>query len=183
MPVTLLAGMAEERGMADARMLNIDLIQIDPDIQIREVHTTSLLGPFALFKELYREEGPQALPPVVVFLDTDGVYWLADGYYRVLAAREVYGNAGAREIPAMVHEGSKRDAILCAASANGKHGQRLTPKEMRTAVWRLLEDPEWCEWSDRRIARHVGASPTFVGHVRKLFAEEAAASPWTDTAK
>ena len=163
--------MAEE-----VTMLDIDLIQIDPEIQIREVHTTSILGPFNLFKEIYRLEGPKALPPVVVYHDADGVYWLADGHYRVAAAREVFGSEGAREIPAKVRIGSKRHAILFATSANGKHGQRLTLPEMRIAVQRLLQDPEWGQWSDREIARHVGVSHVFVGKVREVYAAEIGAS-------
>ena len=176
MPVESMAGMALEGCMAEESLLDTDLIQIDPEIQIREVYTTSINGPFNLFKELYCEQGPGALPPVVVFHDIDGVHWLADGHYRLLAFREVFDTTGPREIPAEVRDGSKRDAIFYATGANSQHAKRLTNKEMRIAVWRLLQDPEWGEWSDREIARHVGASHVFVAKVRKQYAEFAAAA-------
>jgi hypothetical protein len=154
-------------------MIDLDWFQIDPDIQTRELHDYELLG---LFRELYREYGPEALPPVVVFHDSDDVYWLADGHYRVIAAREALSKEGPRALMAELRLGSKRDAILYAAGANAKHGQPLAPHEKRRVVRRLLEDPEWKQWSDREIARHTGVSHVLVGAVRKMIALEAAAS-------
>ena len=113
-------------------------------------------------------DDPQELPPVVVFWDGEGVYWLADGHYRYRAALE----AGHRKIRAEVREGTKRDAILYAAGAN-KHGQTLSSAEKRWVVERLLTDDEWRQWSDREIARHTGTSHVFVGDVRKALELEA----------
>jgi hypothetical protein len=137
--------------MPDITQLDLDLITMDPEIQTRAV----------------RDEGPEVLPPLVVYLDEGDVYWLADGYHCLKAAREALSKEGPRTLPAEVHEGTKRDAILYAAGANAKHGQPLTSHEKGTVVQRLLKDPEWAQWSDRKIARHIGVSHTFVGALRK----------------
>ena len=61
--------------------------------------------------------------------------WLADGHYRVKAARAALSSReGPRTLPAEVHAGTKRDAILYAAGANAKHGQPLTSHE-RLEPW------------------------------------------------
>jgi hypothetical protein len=99
------------------------------------------------------------------------VYWLADGHYRVRAAREAMSAGGTQTIRAEVHHGSKREAFLYAAGAN-IHGQSLSSAEKRRVVQRLLTDPEWQLWSDRQIARHTGTSHVFVGKVRKALGWE-----------
>jgi len=159
--------------MPDITQLDLNLITMDSEIQTRAVRED---GPVELFCELYRDEGPEALPHIVVFRDADGIYWLADGYHRVQAAREALSKEGPRTLLAEVHVGSKRDAILHAAGANAKHGQPLTSHEKHTVVQRLLKDPEWSQWSDRQIARHIGVSHVLVGGVRKELATAAAAS-------
>ena len=45
-------------------------------------------------------------PPVVLYQDGE-VYWLADGYHRVDAARSIHRET----ITASIHEGTSRDAI------------------------------------------------------------------------
>ena len=154
-------------------MLDLELFRFDDEIQIREVLDPRWLD---VFCELYRAEGPQALPPVVVFHDGDDVYWVADGHHRITAAREALSMDGPRALPAKVHDGDKRAAILYAAGANGKHGLPLTGFEKFRAVRRLLDDSEWQQWSDREIARHTGTSHVFVAKVRSEVDLNAAAS-------
>jgi alkylated DNA repair dioxygenase AlkB len=148
----------------DSTLLDLDLdcIRCDEDIQTREVREGEALD---LLREMYRDD-PEALPPVVVFVDGEGVYWVADGHYRVRAAREALTAGRPQTIRAEVHHGSKRDAFLYAAGAN-IHGQSLSSAEKRRVVQRLLNDPEWQRWGDRQIARHTGTSHVFVGGVRK----------------
>src|SRR5207253_1306448 len=129
--------------MAEIMLLDLDLFRCDEEIQTREVREGESLD---LLREMYRDD-PQELPQVVVFCDEEGVYWLADGFYRIRAARDVLSTAGPRAIHAEVHRGTKRDAILYAAGAN-KHGQSLTSAEKRRVVQRLLTDPQWRLWSD-----------------------------------
>jgi len=101
------------------------------------------------------------LPPITVYYDgTD--YWPADGYHRMAACRR----HGAY-IDADVRQGTQRDAILASCGANAAHGLRRSADDKRRAVARLLEDPEWQQWSDREIARVCHVGNRFVGDLRR----------------
>jgi hypothetical protein len=150
--------------MADVQVVDIVMIQIDPDIQPRERLDQNTVE---ALRELYQEDGPQAFPPVVLFCDADGVHWLSDGHYRVKAVEEAVGIEGPRTIRAEIREGSKRDAIFYAAEANAKHGTPLTRQEKRCVVIRLLQDDKWGQLSDSEIARHVGVSNGFVSGIHR----------------
>lgn len=104
-------------------------------------------------------------PPVVVFFDgTD--YWLADGFHRVAAMRQL---ERIDEIPADVRVGDRRAAVLYAAGANAVHGLRRTNQDKRRAVEVLLRDNEWAQWSNVEIARRCNVSEFMVRDVRKEF--------------
>jgi ParB-like chromosome segregation protein Spo0J len=109
-----------------------------------------------------QREGGLRFPAIVLFSD-DSTYWLADGYHRVLAARE----AGLEEILAEVHPGTGRDALLYAISANTDHGLPRTNADKRRAVLLLLNDPEWSQWNDREIARRCQVGNNLVSRARK----------------
>lgn len=101
-------------------------------------------------------------PPVVVFFDgTD--YWLADGFHRVAAMRQLERTD---EIPADVRVGDRRAAVLYAAGANAVHGLRRTNADKRRAVEVLLRDEEWAEWSNVEIARRCAVSESSVRNIR-----------------
>jgi len=70
------------------------------------------------------------------------------------------------EINAKVHSGDIRAAILHSVSANSTHGLRRTNLDKRNAVEKLLVDPEWQLWSDRKIADKCAVSPSTVAKVR-----------------
>lgn len=107
------------------------------------------------------QEGAK-FPPVVVFLDQDGVYWLADGYIRVESAKK----DSREEIDAEIHQGDKRAARLYAAGANADHGLRRTAKDKRQAVANLLADPEWFEWSVNKLAEAAKVSHHVANEVK-----------------
>ena len=118
------------------------------------------LGLVAEYAESIRDGAK--FPPVVVFFDgTD--HWLADGFHRIAAAVKMCFAA----VEAYVHQGTQRDAILYACSANAIHGMRRTIKDKHRAVMRLLKDGEWSQWSDREIARQTKTHHVFVGKLRK----------------
>jgi hypothetical protein len=103
-------------------------------------------------------------PPVDVFFD-GAVYWLADGYHRVLAADSL----GLAEIDCTVHDGDLSDAIWFSCSANAAHGLRRPRDDVQLAIERALKHPKSAGLSDRQIAGHVGCShPTVISKRREL---------------
>lgn len=100
-------------------------------------------------------------PPIVVFLDEDGTYWLADGFHRTAGAEL----AGWTEIAADVRRGSRHEALLHAASANAVHGVRRTSKDKRRAIELVLR--EFPQATDRWVAERCGVDHKTVGAVRR----------------
>mgnify|MGYP000181933533 CR=1 FL=1 len=107
------------------------------------------------------KQGDQ-FPPVVVFNDGSN-YWLADGFHRIYAARDI----GLEEIDAEVREGSIHDARWFAVGANNRHGARPTNEDKRSAVQLALEDEKLSQLSDREIARQCHVSNGFVSRLRR----------------
>lgn len=98
-------------------------------------------------------------PPIVVF-QHNGDFWVADGFHRVRAARQLKR----RTILAEVREGTQRDAVLYACGANA--GLRRSIEDRRKAIQTLLRDPEWTSWSDAAIARACAVDSKTVGKYR-----------------
>lgn len=111
------------------------------------------------------------LPPVDVFFD-GASYWLADGFHRYHAAKQV----GLVHVPATVHAGTRRDAVLFSVGANSSHGLRRTNDDKRKSVTALLSDEEWSQWSDHEVARRCCVSAPFVGDVRRGYRTRSSAS-------
>ena len=113
--------------------------------------------------ETYKQaiEGGAEMEPLIVFYDGK-INWLSSGFTR----RKAYEMANVTEIPVEVRQGTKRDAWLFAKSAN-KHGRRFTNEEKRRNVVEMLEDDECGQWSDNKIALHIGVSQPFVGEIRR----------------
>jgi ParB-like chromosome segregation protein Spo0J len=104
----------------------------------------------------------QSFPQIKVFFD--GIHhYLVDGYHRYFA----YKKAGVTEVPAEIINGTLRDAVLYAVGVNNDHGLRRTNEDKRKAVMTLLDDLEWCEWSDNAIAKACKVSSMTVGRIRK----------------
>jgi len=101
-------------------------------------------------------------PPVVVFHDGND-YWLGDGFHRVAAARKI----DREMVLAEVRQGTARDALLHGIGSNAAHGLRRTQADKRRAVERLLKDPEWARWSDRKIAEVAKVDHKTVGTIRR----------------
>lgn len=108
---------------------------------------------------------PRDLPPIVAYKLPDSTILLSEGFHRV----EAYARAGRTLIPVELRSGTREDAILNAAASNQSHGQRRTNEDKRLAVRLTLAIQP--QWTDRRVANHVG-----VGHelVSKMRADAAA---------
>lgn len=137
-------------------MLAPDVIRTDGGTQAREgTHNDTVLS----YVDALREGAE--FPALVVYYDGEH-YWLADGFHRLAAWRAV----GAAEVPATVRQGDRRDAVLCSVGANAAHGLQRTNADKRRAVQRMLEDPEWRNWSSRQIADACRVSHTMVNNIR-----------------
>jgi len=139
--------------------LAIDEIRRDGGTQPRaaiNLHHVKLL-------EEQLEDGQQ-LEPVTIFYDGE-FFWLADGYHRWHAHR----NREEEVIACVIHQGSRRDAVLYSVGANADHKPALprSQEDKRRAVMTLLNDPEWNTWSDREIARQCKVSDRTVNRLRQ----------------
>ncbi len=136
--------------------LSIEAIRLDGGTQPRAAIDKDVIQDYALSMM----EGVK-LPPVTVFYDgTD--YWLADGFHRYHASRQMCQDT----IEADVRQGTRRDAVLYSVGANATHGLRRTNADKRRAVETLLNDAEWAKWNDSEIARRTGTSHDFTRRLR-----------------
>lgn len=144
----------------------------DSRIQPRESVNAAVVSEYAeamAKMPAIREAGLEVaeFPAILAFSERHGdgtVYWLADGWHRVLAAEQ----AGWDDILAEVREGGVYDAIMAAAGSNGHHGLRRTNRDKHRAVRMLLEHPAVIagQWSDGRIAVQAVVSTSLVRIVR-----------------
>ena len=139
------------------RQVNLSHIRRDGGTQARADMNQSAIEDYA-----QAMEAGAKFPPVVLFQDQD-TYWLGDGFHRVAAAIK----AGKKGIQADIRQGGQRQARLFALGANSTHGVRRTNADKRLAVSILLDDPEWSQWSNRKIADAVGVSDPFVMKMRE----------------
>lgn len=154
--------------------LQIADIRLDGNTQARAGMKTETISDYAEAMK----QGDQ-FPPVVAFNDGSN-YWLADGFHRIYAARDI----GVEEIDAEVREGSIHDAKRHAARANNKHGARPTREDKRHTVRMMLEDEELQKLSDREIAEDCEVSQPFVSKMRKTLGDNVITSaelPTTET--
>ena len=132
-------------------------IKVDAGLQLRAKLNEQAIEDYA---HVLREGGK--MPPVVLFHDGT-TYHLADGWHRYFAHKK----AGLEIINADVREGTRRDAIYFALSANSKNGLHRTNEDKIKAVMTMLDDVEWSEQSDREIAIACDVSHPFVARLRR----------------
>ena len=137
--------------------LAISKIKLSPKAQLRERECPETIQEYSEALQAGDE-----FPPVDVFKDKDGLYWLASGFHRTKA----HALAKRKTILAEVHDGELRDAILWACGENHKHGLKRSRDDKHRAINTLLDDPEWSKWSDREIAHRCRVSPQTVKAIR-----------------
>jgi hypothetical protein len=137
-------------------LLPLDLIRLDGGTQTRSITDADTVHSYAV--EMQRGD---RFPPVVVFFDGQ-THWLASGFHRYYAAE----SASLGRILADVRQGTQRDAVLFSVGENADHGLRRTNEDKRRAVRKLIEDPEWSQWSDRRIAEAARVHHDMVSDMR-----------------
>lgn len=160
------------------KQILVSLIDVDVDTQARVgVSDETIKEYVAVLVECQQKKEAPPFPPVELFYDGSN-YFIGDGWHRVLAWLETTISC----IPARVHNGGKREAMLHAIGAN--KGLRRTNEDKRRAVSLLLEDEEWSKWTTRQIADHCGVSHMLVVNMRKELetVSRVAASPISNDA-
>lgn len=138
------------------KKLNIAVIRIDGGTQARVALNSAQVTEYA---EAMREG--EVFPPVVVFHDGSD-YWLADGFHRYHATKQL----GFVSIEVEVKEGAVEEAQIYAFGANAKRGLSTNHEDNRSIITRMLEHPISSTWTNAEIARHVGVSKMTVGRVK-----------------
>lgn len=137
--------------------MKLSQIKVDAGLQLRAKLNEQAIEDYA---HVLREGGK--MPPVILFHDGTA-YHLADGWHRYFAHKK----AGLEIINADVREGTRRDAIYYALSANAKNGLHRTNEDKIKAIMTMLDDMEWSEKSDREIAVACAVSHPLVSRLRK----------------
>lgn len=138
------------------KKLNILNIRIDGGTQPRKEINYNVVKDYA---EAMREG--KVFPPVTVFFD-GAEYWLADGFHRYHATKS---NA-TTTIEADVHQGSVEDAREYSYGANKDRGLSMSSDDYKEIIRKMLPDPRYKDWTQSRIAKHVGVTEMFVSRVK-----------------
>lgn len=142
--------------------MTISMVRISDLILSEEVQSRVTLDENVINEYAEAMKNGDEFPPIDVYKDGDDNY-VADGFHRVKGATK----AGLTEIKAKIKEGTIRDAILHSVSANSTHGLRRTNLDKRNSVEKLLVDPEWQLWSDRKIAEKCAVHHSTVAKIRE----------------
>jgi DNA repair exonuclease SbcCD ATPase subunit len=145
------------------KKLNLDAIRIDGDTQPREELDQEMVAEYA---ELMRDG--TKFPPIKVYFDGSN-YWLVDGFHRYFATK----SNGFVSIETEIEEGTQREAQLQSMTANSsQRGKPATARDKRRSVIRMLQDKEWKEWSNVKIAEWIGVSSMTVGRLKIAMTEK-----------
>lgn len=154
---------AAPAGKADLEHVPLANIKTDGGTQMRAGLNDDAITEY---RDVMRENGWGDFPPIVLYYD-GSAYWLADGFHRLAAWRQIGVSVADSVVPAIVKSGGRRDAVLYAARANASHGLRRTDADKRRAVETLVLDEEWGRWSNMEIARRCNVSEGLVRSVKK----------------
>jgi hypothetical protein len=138
--------------------LDINEINLARGTQIRATISEAAIQKYASLMET--ENGRNKFEPIIIFRDTDGELWIADGHHRVMAAIRLKLST----IHADIRAGSKADAIWEAARANSRNGVPLEKADIRKAIGMILA--EMPDRSERMIAEVVGCAPSYVNKIK-----------------
>jgi phage N-6-adenine-methyltransferase len=139
--------------MVSVRPVALDLIRRDGETQPRQYIDADTVREYADAMT----DGAE-FPPIVVYKDVGGSYWLADGFHRYYAALEI----GLHDLMAEVRLGELDAARWFSYTANGKHGLRRSRADLQRAIDRALLHPTGAGMSNSAIARHIGCSDNTV---------------------
>ena len=140
-----LPGYKAEEGPVDLPLEDLRKGEFSVRSNVRDAHVRTLA------------EVPESWPPILVDRQS---HEIIDGVHRFYAATFI----GKPTISCTLFDGDAHEALLEAIHRNVEHGLPLSLKERQMAARRVLSRCE--EWSDRKIARLCGLSPSTVGGLR-----------------
>ena len=148
----------------------VDNLQLIPCDKIRrdggtQARTSICEETVQEYADLLDAEPPTKFPPLIVFRDDAGDYWLADGFHRLLA--HLRRSCSRRAFCVKCEQAHARTALWYAIGANRSHGLKRTNADKRKAVEMALAHPNGTKLSDRQIAEHCGVGRDLVGEVRQ----------------
>ena len=149
------------------KKLNLNAIRLDGETQARIALDNAQVADYA---EAMRDG--DKFPPIVVFHDGSD-YWLADGFHRYHATKQI----GHTSIEAEVKVGTVEEAQIYAFGANAKRGLSTNQEDNRSIIIRMLNHPISKGWTNAEIARHVGVSKMTVGRVKSSLESKATKAP------
>lgn len=138
------------------KKLNLEAIRLDGETQARVALDSDQVAEYA---EAMRDG--DKFPPVVVFHDGSD-YWLADGFHRYHATKQL----GHASIEAEVKTGTKEEAQIYSFGANARRGLSTNQEDNRSIITRMLNHPISSTWTLGEVARHVGVSKMTVSRVK-----------------
>lgn len=150
-----------------AKSIQLSAIRIDGGTQSREALNQATVAEYA---EAMTEGA--TFPPITLFFDGSN-HWLADGFHRYFAAKQV----GFTDMPAEVRDGTQLDAQWASYTVNKDHGLRRSNADKRKAVMGALAHPYGKAKSDNQIAKELGVHHSTVGDIRRSLAESASDAP------
>ena len=145
--------------------MKIKIAELDLSLQTRAGTDVDTINNYAEAMA----DGAQ-FPDVTVFTDGEH-YWLADGFHRVMAAKQ----NGKTTIAADVRKGTADDAVVFGGTANNKQGKRPTRADVQhflSMVWERREAVFGGTPTGGNLAEKCGVSrPTGERFVREKLAE------------
>jgi hypothetical protein len=166
---------ADGNSEVEVRRIPFDLIQVDQTVQQRAAGTSQDV--VSEYAEAMRNG--VGFPPIDIFGNDEGPFYVGDGFHRTEAYRSVHPDA--TDIECRVHPGGRDDALLFACGANVRHGLPRSRADKLKAVLTLILSETWSGWSDREIARQCAVSHTYVAGVRGELATFPDADPQEQT--
>jgi ParB-like chromosome segregation protein Spo0J len=129
---------------------NVEKLSLSRIVARQEVQARAAMNKETIEEYAEAMRKGDKFPPVVVFRDDNGAsYWLADGFHRYHAAKQI---ANKWSLPAEIREGGKREAILFAVGANASHGlQTFTPFSGHTEKLSVYDSKEVCSCQEEDV--------------------------------
>jgi hypothetical protein len=135
-------------------ILDLSAIKVDHALQSRVATSMEYQREFS--EAMLRGD---EFPPITVFEDAKGKYWLADGFHRY-GARKIVAKSDRKfqGIRAEVRKGSRDDAMVFSAGANQKFSIPRTKEDIKKAIFMLLGIEDWQNKPIATLSSHVGCS-------------------------